>query len=304
MSKVTVAYITGWGRNGSTVFDNLLGQTDDYFSVGELFRIWEYGLQEDGVCGCGKPVRDCSVWRTILEEAFGNQLQTAITTIADWQQQAVRTNKIPRIGRISRELTTPLHPALDKLDTFYRTIADTTGARVIIDSSKHPMYGALLRLLPSVDVRFIHLVRNPYAVAYSWKRKKLMPDTNRYFRIRSAGETSYYWLAWNISISYLQWRTRMPYLRIRYEDLIADPQRALGKVYAFLSTDTPTYPVNQQREFEMAVNHTIVGNPVKFKRGTIQLRLDSEWEMALSRKDRLTVQLLTWPLLLRYKYHQ
>lgn len=303
MSKITVAYITGWGRNGSTVFDNLLGQTKGYFSVGELFRIWEYGLLEGGVCGCGQLINDCPTWQAILDHAFGGAADDVGRMVGAWQRATVRTNKIPQIGRISRQLTTPLHPALRQLDALYRAMATMTGARVIIDSSKHPMYGALLSLVPSVDVRLIHLVRNPYAVAYSWQRKKLKADANRYFRIRSARETSFYWLMWNAGISYLQWRTGLPYLRVRYEDLIADPRRTLESVYGFLNTPIDNYPVNHQREFEMAINHTIVGNPVKFTRGTIQLRLDSEWENRLSYRDRLTVRLLTWPLMARYDYH-
>jgi len=31
-----VLYIAGWGRSGSTILDNVLGQVDGFFSAGEL----------------------------------------------------------------------------------------------------------------------------------------------------------------------------------------------------------------------------------------------------------------------------
>lgn len=39
--SVKVLYVIGWGRSGSTILDNVLGQLDGCFSTGELHYFWE-----------------------------------------------------------------------------------------------------------------------------------------------------------------------------------------------------------------------------------------------------------------------
>jgi hypothetical protein len=64
--RVKVLYIAGSGRSGSTILDNTLGQIDGFFSVGELRYIWERGLIEDRLCGCGERVHQCPFWAAAL----------------------------------------------------------------------------------------------------------------------------------------------------------------------------------------------------------------------------------------------
>ena len=61
----------------------------------------------------------------------------------------------------------------------YRAIATVTGARVIVDSSKLPSYLAVLRGVDGLDVRTVHLVRDPRAAAFSWQRAKALTDGAR-----------------------------------------------------------------------------------------------------------------------------
>src|SRR2546423_11254588 len=61
-----ILYIAGWGRSGTTLFDNILGQLDGFFSGGELRYVWEGRL-----CGCGVLVSECEIWSEVLDDAFG-----------------------------------------------------------------------------------------------------------------------------------------------------------------------------------------------------------------------------------------
>jgi len=65
-NKIKVLYITGWGRSGSTILDNIMGQIDGFFSVGELRYIWDRNLIENRLCGCGVPLEECPIWSQIL----------------------------------------------------------------------------------------------------------------------------------------------------------------------------------------------------------------------------------------------
>jgi hypothetical protein len=51
---LTVLYIGGYGRSGSTVLDRVLGALPDAVSVGEIRSIWGAVLREDRLCACGQ----------------------------------------------------------------------------------------------------------------------------------------------------------------------------------------------------------------------------------------------------------
>jgi hypothetical protein len=69
--RVTVLYLAGWGRSGTTVLDNVLGQTTGMFSAGELHEIWQHGLAEHRLCGCNTPLTRCDVWKRVFDESYG-----------------------------------------------------------------------------------------------------------------------------------------------------------------------------------------------------------------------------------------
>jgi len=46
-----------------------LGSLDGVFCDGEIRHLWERGLRDDRLCGCGVSFRTCPVWRSVLAEA-------------------------------------------------------------------------------------------------------------------------------------------------------------------------------------------------------------------------------------------
>ena len=70
-NKVKVLFIAGPGRSGSTLLDMLLGQINGCYSTGELRFIWSRGFEQNQLCGCGKPFRECEFWTEVVKEAFG-----------------------------------------------------------------------------------------------------------------------------------------------------------------------------------------------------------------------------------------
>ena len=63
--------IVGTGRSGSTLLGRLLGALPGAVHVGEVRFLWQRGLIEARLCGCGVPVPECPFWRTVLAEAYG-----------------------------------------------------------------------------------------------------------------------------------------------------------------------------------------------------------------------------------------
>jgi hypothetical protein len=179
----------------------------------------------------------------------------------------------------------------------YDAIVRTTGARVVVDSSKRPSLAAMLLGLDGVDPYFVHLVRDPRAVAYSWQRQKseLGLHTPTYSTTR--------WLSWSLAAEAVHRRVGDGrWLRLRYEDFVADAGAAVRAIVDLTGEPAGTVPVQDAGRVTLGTNHAVAGNPNRFATGIITLRRDDEWKARLSRKDRFLSSLMALPLLRRYGY--
>ena len=302
--KVKVLYIAGFGRSGSTILDNLLGGVDGFFSAGELCYMWDHDLRENGLCGCGHPLMGCEVWGEVLADDDVAAIDAG--EMARIEGGGVRTRHLPLalLPRGRKMLDLRLKRYAGNLDAVYRAIQRTTGARVIVDSSKNPMYGRVLGTVPSIDLYVVHLVRDPRAAAYSWLRKKMQPDRGEfgYMDQHAPAKSSVLWTLWNGASGVFWGRTPGRYLRLRYEDFVADPREALTRILEMVGEGGADLPFVSGRAVELGVSHTVAGNPNRFKTGGIELRLDDEWKGKMRIRDRALVTLLTFPLLKRYGY--
>lgn len=303
VDKVKVLYIAGWGRSGSTILDNVLGQLDGFFSVGELCFMWERNVIQNRLCGCERPFRECPVWTRVMRTAFGGMDGVDAREMVHLRDGAIRTRHVPLMFAPSGEarLKARLGEYPNNIERLYRAIQESTGSRVIVDSSKLPSYGYALGMIPAIDLYVVHLVRDARAVAHSWLRKMVEPDTGTLMRRHSAFESPIIWDVWNLTTEVL-WRERRDrYLRLRYEDFVDDPQRAVGRILDLIGEHVPSAPI-EGRKVELGVNHTVGGNPSRFKTGAVELRPDEEWKVKMKRLDRVVVTALSWPLLRRYGY--
>ena len=308
--KVKVIYIAGAGRSGTTLLDILIGERKGYFSAGELRWIWWGGLIEGWQCGCTLPVRECPVWNSIFEAAYGKRAsELDAQRLLHLQQNTVRLHFLPRI--LSKAPDRPLDwPELEEYasvwNRLYVGIAQATGARVVVDSSKNTPEAALLRLLPNVDPYVIHLVRDPRGVANSFKRTvKMEPTATRTFDQprRSTAISSLIWARKNIAADLA--RVRFPrdrMLMVRYEDVVARPRETLERIAYFTGDTLDGLDYVDGRVAILTTNHTAWGNPSRFRTGEIVLRPDDEWKSKLKTADRILSTGLTLPLLLRYGF--
>jgi hypothetical protein len=96
----------------------------------------------------------------------------------------------------------------------------------------------------------------------------------------------------------------VPELRVRYEAFVRDPRGVLSAVAdhmgVALGPDDLSFVTSEK--IELGVNHTAAGNPMRFKTGTLALRVDEAWRDAMTTRDRRVVTTVAWPLLRRYEY--
>jgi hypothetical protein len=299
-------YVAGFGRSGSTLLGNVLGQVDGFVSVGEIRNIWLHGLIQNKVCGCGVSFKECAMWQPVLDEAFGGMDQVDPRRMIRLRESWARTKHIPLMlvppGR--RLMQRRLAEYLDDLEKLYRAVLTITGARVIVDTSKFPSYGFAVGMVPSVDLHVVHLVRDPRAVAYSWMRKKLQPDpeTPEYTPQESPTGTSLRWMARNLGTEALWRRSKERYLKLRYEDFVAEPRRSIERALELVGEEATPLPHVGEHEVKLGGNHNIWGNPNRFQTGLVRLRPDDEWAFRMRPEDRRLITALTFPLLARYGY--
>src|SRR4029450_10870488 len=118
-------------------------------------------------------------------------------------------------------------------------------SRVVVDTSKEPAYGYALGMVPGVDLRVLHLIRDPRAPAYSGAKKKHQPDSDEreFMHRKTPMQSAVLWDAWNAAIEAL-WR-QMParYLRLRYEDFVADPRGSFEEILGLAGEEDADVPL-------------------------------------------------------------
>lgn len=307
-SKLKVIFIGGSGRSGSTLLDRILGQIEGFFSLGEMYHIWERSFIENQLCGCGKPFKECEFWQEVVEKAFGGFDKIDPNSVLQLRRSVQRIRYIPWLAfpaLRSHQYKEKLAEYTEIWSRLYEAIRDASRSDILIDSSKEPTHGFFLSTIPEVDLYVIHLVRDGRAVAYSWQRKKRRPEIHweeaympRYSIRRSTRE----WVLSNV-LTQILGLVAPHYTIVRYEDLVTYPERTVIGLLKDLGLEASGVgTLLKNRIIDLGVNHTVSGNPLRFKQGTIEIRLDEEWQQRMPAHKRIAVTAFTWPFLLRYGY--
>jgi hypothetical protein len=309
--RVTVLFVGASGRSGSTLVGRVLGQSSDFFDVGELRFIWERGLLRNQLCGCGRAFHSCEFWNAVGEEAFGGFDQVNVDEVLALKSAVDRQRYIPHhILAAKRKLKNPgMLERLDRygdiLERLYRAILNVSGAKVIVDSSKAASYAFMLNALPFIELRLVYLQRDSRAVAYSWSRRKLRPEIWNRKEFMSRIEPLTIAREWPVHSCLLSQLSRMVTFStlLRYEDFVRDPAFWTTKVLTELEFEAADGPhVVRGHRVTLASNHSVAGNPMRFQVGDIDVRPDEEWKAKMRGVDKTVVTALTWPLLYRYGY--
>jgi hypothetical protein len=306
--RVTVIYIGGLGRSGSTLLDRMLGQLPGHLSAGEIRDLWQRGIRENRLCGCGVPFADCPFWSQVGVDAYGGWDRLDVDEVIELKEHVDRHSRMPFLVRpgLWPSFQRKLNRYVEILAPLYRSIHEVGGASAIIDSSKAPSTAYLLRHLPDVDLRAVHLVRDSRGVAYSWTKQVVRPDVvgkTVYMHRYSPNRIAMRWMTRNAQMEYIS-KLGVPRAFLRYESLVAQPRDEMERILKELAL--PSSPEDlgfiSNGSVMLGTGHTVMGNPVRMQDGPLPLRLDDQWRTGLDPRQRRMVTLLTRPLLRRYGY--
>ncbi|GAA4689005.1 sulfotransferase [Phytohabitans rumicis] len=303
----SVLFLGGLGRSGTTLVERLLGELPGCCALGEVVHLWQRDVRDDERCGCGARFSACDFWDTVGELAFGGWHQVDVYRVLALQGAVERTRYIPRLAanRLPEEHVALIEEYAGYYAAIYEAAARVSGASVVIDSSKHSALAHCLRWVPGLDLRVVHVVRDARGVAYSWTKTVVRPEADgdaemtRYSPARSA----LLWNAHNAAFGLLA-RRGVPVRRIRYEQFVAQPRRALTELAEFAGLDVSDADLDflDGDDAVLKPGHSAAGNPMRFTVGRVPLRRDDVWRSALPPAQRRLVGTVCAPLLRAYGY--
>ena len=175
MSRVTVVYLGGFGRSGSTLVERMLGAADGWVNVGELVDLARSVAPADELCGCGAPllaVPDVDAGRRRRLQGLDRGRAGPPGAL---HRAAARQRHLPGLLGSRRAPSAALVDLRTAYTRIYQAVAEVTGSRVVVDASKGPALGQALAGAPGIDLRMLNVVRDPRAVAWSWSRRVERP---------------------------------------------------------------------------------------------------------------------------------
>ena len=305
--KTKVLFIGGWGRSGSTILELMLGEMQGYYPVGEIYNIWVRGFDENQLCSCGNPFKECEFWCSVVEEAFGGFQSLDMKEVLDWQQSIDRMRYIPQLAFPSLrriKYKEKFQQYAGTLERLYTAIKKVSNCKVIVDSSKEPTHGFVLNAIHQIDLGIVHLIRDSRGVAFSWQRKKSRPEIywkKEYMPKYSFARSAIEWNIRNLIVDMLSLLCKRN-IKIFYEDLVAQPRTTVSKLIKDLLGTDANMDFLKGNELILAKHHTVSGNPNRFGTGIVEIKADIEWTRAMKMQHYFIVTILTLPLLWCYGY--
>ena len=252
-----VLYIMGSGRSGTTILEVLLANSPGTFGAGELTHILRDGFRDDGICSCGRSTSNCDVW-------------SHVRRLGGWRREDL-PEAIRLLRRIESHARFPLTVAgLIDGETLraYRSlnrrlldaVAEVTGARVIIDSSKYAGRALALSQCFPERVRVLNVTRSPAGLLGAFRK----PRRDEQKQKSMVGALLYHGYVL-MSLNAARRRLGPRSLDVRYDDLVSDPIATIRRVGEWWKRDVSV----TLRKLELGelfdVGHIVTGNRLRYQ---------------------------------------
>lgn len=293
-TSVKVLYVVGYGHSGSTLLDVVLGNHPEIASHGELVNLSRDGWISNEYCSCGERANDCPFWRDVRRAWLERASVDGVESYAELQNAFERYGSWPRLLLERRRPSPRFRAYAEHTRALFETLREVSGKPILLDSSKVPLRAFALAMTPGVDLRLVHLVRDGRGVAVSLDRKNC-----------PVWRTALLWTRANLASEWVLRRLDPgKSVRIRYENLIADPKDALDKIGKVARVDLTEVADALSAGDVMEIGHNIAGNRLRHSKSVCLQPGAGDWRGALSAgKQRLFWALAGW-LVRRYGYEK
>ncbi|HJR16064.1 MAG TPA: sulfotransferase [Gemmatimonadales bacterium] len=286
--RIRYVCMPGSPYTGSTLLGALLNEHSHCASIGAATGLIRRSDLTTYRCSCGKPFLDCEFWHDIMARTrmlghpvdvfktnrwntylrlSQNRLINAVL-VRSLGSTALNTVRDVVVGRLE-----PVRRAISEAGwntwSLARAVLEKTGKAVFVDTARDHQRPKYLARHPLLDVRVIHLIRDPRGNSASIM-KHVGVDVATAAR---------HWKHYNLEANRV--RRYLPpesWLSLHYEDLCADSAGVFNQISDFL--EVPRAPLHQRRDIESHV----IGNKARL-RGVGEIREDLSWQTRFNTSD-------------------
>jgi len=302
-----IIYIMGTGHSGSTLLDITLGSHPDIFNASEIGNFWRHALSarsNEAICSCGEPLDRCPIWAGRVERWQALSGEPDLRAYRAFNDRFARLSNWSGIIRAGQTKSPDFERYARANRALFEMTQKASQRNAITDSSKSPARALALSVDPDIDLFVIHLVRDARAVAWSHLKR----ENRRRAQGRKASSfgvlgTVFEWLMINTAGNRL--RARLPAGRsalIRYEAWIKDPLPIFEQLGQQMGLDLAT-PLAESLRARVITNrsHIFNGNHIRLNE-TLTLRLDTDWQTALSANQQRLAMAISGGMMRSFGY--
>ena len=299
-----VIYILGCSRCGSTVLNSILGNHEDAVGLGEFEKLLPVGWLGEDYCGCGIRVAECPFWSEVRcrwTHGGGD-----VARYHQLSRRFQRLRQLPRILIANESRSTDFAEFASRTRELFKAVSGVSGATVIVDSSKNPVRGMALCRVKGLDVRLIHLVRDPRGMAASLVRGLSRDHAGGIQQDLPPRPVKAVAREWNFMGRVADWllRSRSPdtCIRVRFESLLEQPEQTIQAIGRVVGIDLGVVAKGIANHDPIQIGpHMVAGNRIRMQKCTTLWRSDN-WEESLDPSARAQVERQCARRMLRYGY--
>jgi hypothetical protein len=251
MTRRKIVAISGSGRTGSTLLSLLLSQHRSILNLGQLRDLWS-AWSIDAPCTCGHPLSRCPVYSVVIPEAFGtnptegvHEMRRSMKTFFRDAADVPDWSAIDAVGRLAARHAGFIARLNSVLDALHRV----TGASDFVDASKSPEMALALGLTDGTDLRVLNLVRDPRAIAVSWRKRR--------GQALAGWEFSRVWAKRQQALSRWSKGLGERFIEVRYEAFAADARATVERIEAWagLASSAGTFETKDRAAISWSHQH-------------------------------------------------
>ena len=304
--KIDYVYILGASHSGSTLLALLLNAHPDVTTMGESAPS-NIGDIDTYRCSCGKIFNECLFWKSVTGrmredhpdfslDNFGTRFELPLNPVIHhflrFEHRRVLFESLrDTVLHLSPHWRQSQRNIMARCYDLASAVLAESGGRIFIDSSKLAHRLKFLLLIPELNIKVIHLVRDGRAVALTYMRPDEFADSKEP-ALRKGGrgmegaatadalpmkQAANEWCCCLRSAEYvLAGLEKSQWIQVHYEELCNDIEGTLGRLYNFLGANSGSTVADLH-----SVEHHILGNGMRLNT-TFNVSLDERWKSVLT----------------------
>lgn len=289
--KTNFIFIASLPYSGSTLLSFLLATHPQIATIGEMTGVIESEDPDEYLCSCGEKIIECDFWKSIKASMAAKDITFDVANfnmrymlgtqryIRRLRTGSLRSNQLEAIRDVLMRWwpgqTQQLKRIGSRNQALVESVLDVTGKPVFLDSSKYHMRIKYQLRYTSLDIKVIHLVRDPRGVVNSYLN---------YNPGMTSMEAAKLWVYGNHNIErQLHALPNDGFIRVRYEDLCTALDQTLERLYSFCGVE-----VGFHADDIHSAAHHIVGNKMRL-RNLSEIKLDERWKKTLTENQLVEI---------------